>query len=210
LFSALVEHEWSFYHPEEDGKLPKLRSRPTEYEDWMKEHLLMRDFRISSDFGGELLQWWKDLGPPKRWVDVGDAEGQRKEPSRVSSDWWLLDWNKLHKRGWNGVVLLILGLAWWGQSICNAAAGDGLGAGEAALDANTVWKFMVDDIEWALQDTLTQGRTGTETLVAREAQEARGEVEVKALKKGSAMGKGKKAKTVAPQKEKAASTGNKR
>jgi hypothetical protein len=49
-----------------------------------------------------------------------------------------------------------------------------------------------------------------EVLVAREAQEARGEVEAKALKKGSAMGKGKKAKTAAPQKEKAVSTGNKR
>jgi hypothetical protein len=207
LLSALVEHEWSFYHPEEEGKLPKLRSRPTEYEDWMKEHRLMRDFKISPEFGDELFQWWKDLGPPTRWESVGDDEGQKKEPSRVGSDWWSLDWIKLHKRGRNGIVLLVLGLAWLGQSICNAAAGDGLGAGEAALEANKVWQFMVDDIAWVLRDVLTQGRTGMEVLAARE------EVEAKRAKKGSAKTKGKKpaaSKTAAPQKEKEASRGKKR
>jgi hypothetical protein len=54
--SVLVEHKWSFYHPEEDGKLPKLRLHPMEYEDWMKEHCLMRDFKIGQEFGNELFQ----------------------------------------------------------------------------------------------------------------------------------------------------------
>jgi hypothetical protein len=173
----------------------------------MKEHRLMRDFKISPEFGDELFQWWKDLGPPTRWESVGDDEGQKKEPSRVGSDWWSLDWIKLHKRGRNGIVLLVLGLAWQGQSICNAAVGDGLGAREAALEANKVWQFMVDDIAWVLRDVLTQGRTGMEVLAARE------EVKAKRAKKGLAKMKGKKpaaSKTAAPQKEKEASRGKKR
>jgi hypothetical protein len=149
LLSALVEHEWSFYHPEEEGKLPKLRSSPMEYKDWMKEHHLMRDFKISPDFGDKLFQWWKDLGPLTQWQNVGNGEGQKKEPIHIHSDWWLPDWTKLHKQGCNSIVFLVLGLAWQGQSVCNAAAGDGLGAGEGALEANKVWQFMVDDIVWS-------------------------------------------------------------
>ncbi|KAJ7885146.1 hypothetical protein B0H14DRAFT_2564089 [Mycena olivaceomarginata] len=99
LLDALVKHEWSFHHPEEDGKLPKLRSRPDAYEQWMKEHRLMQDYGIPGDFGDALFDWWKELGPPTRWKNVGDGEGQQKEPSRTPSDFWSLDWTKLHKRG---------------------------------------------------------------------------------------------------------------
>ncbi|KAJ7719869.1 hypothetical protein B0H14DRAFT_3521139 [Mycena olivaceomarginata] len=208
LLSALVEHEWSFLPSRGRRELPKLRSRPTEYEDWMKEHRLMRDFKISPEFGDELFQWWKD---PRTTDAVGErglmTRGRRRSRSRVSSDWWSLDWIKLHKRGRNGIVLLVLGLAWQGQSICNAAAGDGLGAGEAALEANKVWQFMVEQHRVVLRDVLTQGRTGMEVLAARE------EVEAKRAKKGSAKTKGKKpaaSKTAAPQKEKEASRGKKR
>ncbi|KAJ7895628.1 hypothetical protein B0H14DRAFT_2558683 [Mycena olivaceomarginata] len=179
LLSVLVEHEWSFYHPEEDGKLSKLRSHPMEYEDWMKEHRLMRDFEIGQEFGDELFH-----------------------------NWWLLDWSKLHKRGHNSIILLILGLVWWGQSICNASTGDRLGAGEAALEANTVWQFMVDDIKWVLRDVLTQGRIGMEGLTMREEEAAREEAEATRVKNGSVLGKQKK--TGAPQKEKAAARGKKR
>jgi hypothetical protein len=83
LLDALTKHEWSFYHQEDDGNLPKMRSRPGEYGDWMKEHRLMRDYPISDDFGNELFQWWKELGPPTCWANVGDGEGQTKEPGRV-------------------------------------------------------------------------------------------------------------------------------
>lgn len=138
----------------------------------------------------------------------GDKEGQRKEPSRVHSNWWLLDWSKLHKQGHNGIILLILSLAWWGQSICNASAGNGLGAGEAALEANTVWQFMVDNIKWVLQDILTQGWTGMEGLTMREEEAVREEAEATRVKKGSIPGKQKK--TGVPQKEKAAARGKKR
>jgi hypothetical protein len=113
---VLVEHEWSFYHPEEDGSLPKANSRPLEFGNWMKEYRpLTTDYLVGADFGAQLLDWWKNLGPPIRWVDVGEGKGKNKEPSHIASKFWMLDWQKLHKRGWNGVILLLLGLAWWGQ-----------------------------------------------------------------------------------------------
>ncbi|KAJ7829804.1 hypothetical protein B0H14DRAFT_3465340 [Mycena olivaceomarginata] len=163
LLKVLVEHEWSFYHPEEDGSIPKANSRPLEFGNWMKEHRpLTTDYPVGADFGAQLLDWWKNLGPPSRWVDVGEGEGKNKEPSHIASKFWMLDWQKLHKRGRNGVILLLLGLAWWGQSICNGAAGDGLGARKAALAANDIWQFMVDDVTWVLEAVLMQGWTEME------------------------------------------------
>jgi hypothetical protein len=214
LLDALVKHEWSFYHPEEDGKLPKLRSRPGAYEQWMKEHRPMQDYEIPDDFGDDLFDWWKELGPPARWENVGDG-GQQKEPSRAPSDVWPLYWTKLHKRGRNGPVLFVLGLAWWGQKICNAAAGDGLGAEDAALAANLVWQLMVDDVGWVMADILTQDRIGMESWDAEKEQERREEAEAEkeeeeraaATKKTAAQNdKGKKApgkaKKSAPAKQK--------
>ncbi|KAJ7669563.1 hypothetical protein DFH06DRAFT_1321622 [Mycena polygramma] len=63
LLAALVEFEWSHYHTEEDGKLPKGRNRPAEYADWFKEHRHLKDQTVSADFGDELFAWWKELGP---------------------------------------------------------------------------------------------------------------------------------------------------
>ncbi|KAJ7663694.1 hypothetical protein B0H14DRAFT_3539859 [Mycena olivaceomarginata] len=148
-----------------------MRSRPGEYGDWMKEHRLMRDYPISDDFGNELFQWWKELGPPTRWENVGDGDSQTKEPGRVQG--WTGDWAKLQKRGRNGPVLLILGLAWWGQAICNAAAADGPGAGEAALEANAVWNLLVNDIQWALAHVLTQDCNAMEAWEKDREEEAR-------------------------------------
>jgi hypothetical protein len=93
-----------------------------------------------------------------------------KEPGRVRG--WTGDWAKLHKRGRNGPVLLILGLAWWGQSICNAAAAAGLGAGEATLETNAVWNLLVDDIQWALAHVLTQDRVVMEAWSKDREEEA--------------------------------------
>ncbi|KAF8197799.1 hypothetical protein K438DRAFT_1967359 [Mycena galopus ATCC 62051] len=178
LLNALVEHEWSFEHPEEDGKLPTLQVRPQEFHDWMKEHRIFKDYAVRPEFGAELFDWWKQLGPPQRWADVG--EGKKKEASRKASDFFSLTWSKLFKRGRNGVVLLILGLAWWGQSICNAAAKDGLGAEAVALASDELWGLLVEDIRWALDDVLTQGRAQMEAGDARRAREGNEEAAEKA------------------------------
>ncbi|KAF8139534.1 hypothetical protein K438DRAFT_2030521 [Mycena galopus ATCC 62051] len=68
----LRQHEWSFYHPEEEGKLLKMRSRPQEFADWMKEHRQLKDYTIGPDFGAELFDWWKELGPGACWKGDGD------------------------------------------------------------------------------------------------------------------------------------------
>ncbi|KAJ7360902.1 hypothetical protein DFH08DRAFT_951538 [Mycena albidolilacea] len=126
----------------------------------------MQDYGIPGDFGDALFDWWKELGPPTRWKNIGDGEGQQKEPSRTPSDFWSLDWTKLHKRGCNGLCCS----SW-------ASHGDGLGAEDAALAANVVWQLMVDDLKWALADVLTQDRTAMEAWDAEKEEERREEME---------------------------------
>ncbi|KAJ7716491.1 hypothetical protein B0H14DRAFT_3522254 [Mycena olivaceomarginata] len=184
----------------------------------------MRDYTISNDFGNELFQWWKELGPPTRWENVGNGDGQTKEPGRVRG--WTGDWARLHRRGRNGPVLLILGLAWWGQAIYNAAAADGLGAGEAALEASAVWNLLVNDMQWVLACVLTQDRDAMEAWEKGREEEAREmaaesekeaeepAVEPKGKGKKAAAKKGSKAvpakEKVASAKEKPAPAGGKR
>ncbi|KAF8145018.1 hypothetical protein K438DRAFT_2028941 [Mycena galopus ATCC 62051] len=198
LLDALVAHEASFGHPDEDGKLPKLRTRPEEYHDWMKEHRHLKDYTIGPHFGTELMEWWQDLGPATRWENVGEAEGRQKEPSRIVTDFWSVDWGKLQKRGRNGVILLILGLAWWGQSVCNAAAGDGIGAGEAALEALKPWQLMVDDMRWVLEEVLTQGKMdgvdAERERILLEGEMAGGQSEAAKEKEGAGAANGEKGK----------------
>ncbi|KAF8197292.1 hypothetical protein K438DRAFT_1760078 [Mycena galopus ATCC 62051] len=79
LLNALAHHKWSYYHPEEEDKLPKMRSRPQEFADWMKEHRQLKDYAIGDDFGAELLEWWKELGPAARWETSSVGKGD-KEP----------------------------------------------------------------------------------------------------------------------------------
>ncbi|KAJ7438844.1 hypothetical protein B0H11DRAFT_2254349 [Mycena galericulata] len=62
LVNCLVEYEWSHYHNEENGKLPKGQMRPAEFTQWMKEHRQLIDYRVGDDFGSRLLGWWKELG----------------------------------------------------------------------------------------------------------------------------------------------------
>jgi hypothetical protein len=48
-------------------------------------------------------------------------------------------------------VLALQGLTWWGQSIINGVAGEGLGAGEAALAADEGWQYLLGDMLYALE-----------------------------------------------------------
>ncbi|KAF8192866.1 hypothetical protein K438DRAFT_1969980 [Mycena galopus ATCC 62051] len=178
-----------------------------EFHDWMKEHRIFKDYTITAEFGAELFEWWRDLGPQNRWREVGEAERHHWEASRVRTDFWSIDWGKLGKRGRNGVVLPILGLAWWGQSICNAAVGEGLGAGEAALEANLLWQLMVEDVGWFLKEVLPQPQMAKadaereRLLLAAETSEERVEEGGKS-KKGTKKTVAKKTvapKTVAPK-----------
>ncbi|KAJ7761165.1 hypothetical protein DFH07DRAFT_957243 [Mycena maculata] len=88
LLSSLVAFEWSFYHQEEFSKLPKGKCRPEEFAQWMKEHRPVMDYPLEADFGDRMLDWWKELGPKKRWDNVGEGKGQLKEPPQDTKGTW--------------------------------------------------------------------------------------------------------------------------
>ncbi|KAJ7761158.1 hypothetical protein DFH07DRAFT_957230 [Mycena maculata] len=84
----------------------------------------------------------------------------------------------------NGPVLLVLGMAWWGQVIWNAGTMDGLGGGDMALAAAADWAFMVNDVEWVLRAVLTQGRAAMDAHERGEENvEGEGEEEMSTEKK---------------------------
>ncbi|KAJ7018072.1 hypothetical protein C8F04DRAFT_898490, partial [Mycena alexandri] len=116
IVDALVKFEWSHYHMEECGRLPT-GTRPEEFAQWMKEHRIYGDFRLGAGFGERLLAWWKDLGPDERWDGV-DAE-TLPHAFRQLEAWPSHRWVRLDASGRSGMVLLVLGLAWWGQGLWN-------------------------------------------------------------------------------------------
>ncbi|KAF8131313.1 hypothetical protein K438DRAFT_1788307 [Mycena galopus ATCC 62051] len=190
LLNALVRHEWSLHFCDDDGKLPELRSRPQEFADWMKQHRVMKDYTIGKDFGAKLYEWWK-----------GEEEPGKKNVSQNVDNFE--SWSMLRSRGRNGPVLLILGLAWWGQTICNAAANDGLGAGEAALMGNRRWRLLLNNIRWVLEEILPQDR------VAIDGEEEVGGTETAAKETGKEKDKKTGAKTNGAPKKTAKEKGKK-
>jgi hypothetical protein len=155
LLAALVYYEWSDYHHEDRGHLDATQ-RPAEIPQWMKEHRVYDDYDVGENFGQQLFAWWKALGPRRRWRDI--EEGSR--PARDVKEWE--DWGRLDVSGRNGPLLLVVGLAWWGQKVWNEGAAAGLGGGEAALAAAADWLFVVEDVTWALQKVLLRDRVGEE------------------------------------------------
>ncbi|KAJ7439841.1 hypothetical protein FB451DRAFT_1191917 [Mycena latifolia] len=152
LKDALVAFEESLLH-DNGGRLPLSTYRPQEYKDWMQQHRTGEDFVVSEEFGNELLEWWRDIGPKDRAMPCPEGLGEeeewllREDPARA----WV-DWTGLRVRGDNGVILVVLGLMWWGQAIVNKAAGDGLGAGEAALRDEKQWQYMLGDVLWGVRE----------------------------------------------------------
>ncbi|KAF8175509.1 hypothetical protein K438DRAFT_1771119 [Mycena galopus ATCC 62051] len=68
-------------------------------------------------------------------------------------------WAMLRTSGDNGMLLVVQALMWWGQSIVSEAMGEGLGAGEAALGADTEWHYMLEDVMYslgAMTETITE------------------------------------------------------
>ncbi|KAJ7073547.1 hypothetical protein B0H15DRAFT_957080 [Mycena belliarum] len=150
LTEALVQFEESMNFGI-GGRLRQSQFRPPEYKEWMKWHRSGGDFPVDKNFGKALQEWWLDVGPKDRQaprpteLPEGEVWPRREDPARA----WV-SWCSLRVAGDSGVLLVVLGLTWWGQSIVNEAAGEGLGAGEAALANNKEWQYMVEDVLWAL------------------------------------------------------------
>ncbi|KAF8176871.1 hypothetical protein K438DRAFT_1770348 [Mycena galopus ATCC 62051] len=189
LVEAFVRFEWSWYHNEDRGRLDN-RGRPPEFAQWMKEHRPWDDYTVSDDFGQELFGWWKILGPMRRWENVAPGGMAPRD---------IDDWGRLNVSGRSGVVLFVVGLAWWGQKLWNEGALAGLGGGEAALAAANDWQLLVDDMTWLLEGPLLRDRAGEEKEAGTAAEEGEKEKAQEPKKKAKKKGK----KPVAPPARKA-------
>ncbi|KAJ7620520.1 hypothetical protein DFH06DRAFT_1341645 [Mycena polygramma] len=213
LVEALVEFEWAHHH--EDVccfKLPK-EDRPGDVGQWFKEHRPMTDFRVAGadgkadEFGQQLFAWWKELGPLRRWTDVASGEW----PDTTA--WDKHDgWERMARHGKNGVMLVLQCFAWWGQAIWNGGAADGLEGGNAALEADSLWGHLVDDVSWVLghmaADAAAERREEDARRASDEnegAEEVEGDVEVE-----SGKGKKKAVATKKPAGKKKAAAGAKK
>ncbi|KAJ7841674.1 hypothetical protein B0H13DRAFT_1910139 [Mycena leptocephala] len=191
LVAALVHYEWSNYHHEDRGCLDSTH-RPTEIPQWMKKHRVYDDYNVGADFGQQLFTWWKELGPRRRWKELADGE----HPARDVKGWE--DWGRLNVSGRNGPLLIVVGLAWWGQTIWNEGAVAGLEGGEAALSAATDWRFLVEDVTWALKEVLPRDREGEDKEDKEREENEREQKEVEKSKNGGK--KGVKAKAAGKRK----------
>lgn len=181
LVVALVHYEWSNYHHEDRGRLDSTH-RPTEIPQWMKKHRVYDDYNVGADFGQQLFTWWKELGPRRRWKELADGE----HLARDVKGWE--DWGRLNVSGRNGPLLIVVGLAWWGQTIWNEGAVAGLEGGEAALSAATDWRFLVEDVTWALKEVLPRDREGEDKEDKEREENEREQKEVEKSKNGGKKG----------------------
>ncbi|KAF8058564.1 hypothetical protein FPV67DRAFT_1676139 [Lyophyllum atratum] len=93
-------HAWITFEairgfPREDGRLAT-QGRPAVIGQWMKGGRRWVDQNVGSKFAAEWAKWWHVL-------KGGDDAN--------------VDWESLNKGGSTGLVLVVLGLAWWGEKI---------------------------------------------------------------------------------------------
>ncbi|KAJ7715477.1 hypothetical protein B0H16DRAFT_1741919 [Mycena metata] len=154
LLQRLIHFEWSNFFNDDLGKIQKITHRPTEIPEWMKRHRVLVDFPLDPNeapFGARLLAWWQELGPKDRWSEVMGTES----PPQDAEQYVLPHiWKEATQFGRNGIQLVILALAWWGQDIFNRGVGEGLGGGEKALAAAADWQRLMKDVSWLLSVAL--------------------------------------------------------
>jgi hypothetical protein len=203
LIEAVVKYEESMLWL--DGNLPRSEARPEEIAQWMKEHRPRNYGKIGPKFGWRMLEWWRDIGPAFRQGPRPEelAEGEEWPPKTRGKE-TRGEWVMLEVAGNNGLILVVQALVWWGQVIANAAAGEGLGAGEAALAAHTEWQYMLGDIMYALEcmtgDLLEEDKERLEADHADEIAERAGKLKSTGAAKGAkkaTAGKAAKGKVVA-------------
>ncbi|KAJ7078590.1 hypothetical protein B0H15DRAFT_954490 [Mycena belliarum] len=186
MIEKLVFFEWAHFHVEEcDRRLIAphgAAARPSEVAQWMKEHRRWVDQSLeekapNGPFGPRLLAWWKALGPKGRLTKSSeDGTPGRPGLNEDKADYSHIEWTRLRVYGKNGLVLVALMLAWWGQTIWNRGAVDGLGGGDAALAKSADWLLLVEDLTWVLGMLAEdQDRPGIEEVEREEVKETRHE-----------------------------------
>ncbi|KAJ7734864.1 hypothetical protein B0H16DRAFT_1467413 [Mycena metata] len=196
LLARLIQFEWSNFFHDEMAKIQKITHRPEEIGEWMKRHRVLDDFPLNQAltpaFGERLLPWWQDLGPKDRWKDVQGMEAPPQEEEQYGIP---PKWKGTVQYGRNGIQLIVLALAWWGQDIWNQGSADGLGGGEKALEAAADWQRLSQDVSWFLfagqreRDPEWEAAPETENTTAKKG-------------RGKGKGRGKKKDKEGPEKEK--------
>ncbi|KAJ6499645.1 hypothetical protein C8R47DRAFT_971458 [Mycena vitilis] len=158
-FSHLIDVVVAFEESQlwREGDLPRSNARPEEIGQWMKEHRKAGDYhKLKPAFGERVVAWWRSINPGFR--EGHDTPVGEPWPLEPKSGWTWSDWCELRESGNNGMLLVVLTLIWWGQSIVNKAASDGLGAGERALSANVSWQALLEDIIYVLECMMDESR----------------------------------------------------
>lgn len=129
---------------------------------WFKHGRPAGDYPIKDleVFKTKWWSWWKELQPSERLL--GD------ELQRVDDE---LDWKSLAKKGDNGFLVVMLGLAWWGA--CAHVSG-----AEGNIED---WSRAVDDVKWTIENisVCTSRTVGGKKRVADSVSESSGRVSKK-------------------------------
>jgi hypothetical protein len=89
-----------------------LDRRPDEFKAWLgrRNYSAIPHIKNYNDFGLELLAWWHALQPEWRLSANAFPKAIYTGPSQGPTDWACL-----RKCGKDGLILAILGFAWWGR-----------------------------------------------------------------------------------------------
>ncbi|KAL6298296.1 hypothetical protein BKA93DRAFT_703316, partial [Sparassis latifolia] len=107
------------------------KMRPAKVASWMKIARPARDMEIDDPiaFARGWWGWWTSL-QPSTWAVGDDGKPQQ--------DWSAVVWDSLCITGPNGLLLVVVCLAWWGMVV----------VGKASADQENNWCAAVADVAW--------------------------------------------------------------
>ncbi|KAG6819390.1 hypothetical protein H0H93_012237 [Arthromyces matolae] len=144
---GLVEFEQALGFPRDGGRIPG-NSRPTVFSNWMRGGRRGYEVVVDDSFASQWGEWWKALrGEGVEVSQLGKAGAKR-----------------LGKGGANGMLLVVLGLAWWANHIDDASRADkGVGGWEASVkDVKAALKSLTVLIELREDDEEEEEEEGKE------------------------------------------------
>ncbi|KAG6809651.1 hypothetical protein H0H92_015318 [Tricholoma furcatifolium] len=117
--NAWYEFEKSRGFLRDGGRLTPM-SRPEIYSTWLKAHRPCVDQKVDTAFASEFLGWWNQLKSLTEPDEDSDA-----------------DFSTIDKSGANGLFLVMMGLAWWGEKLDEF---------DRRYDGKGSWAYTVRDV----------------------------------------------------------------
>lgn len=99
---------------------------------------------MGSKFGDALCSWWTSLQPAQRRQNSATLFSRDVEGMGAS------DWGSLNSAGKNGILLIVLGLAWWGAQVYG-------GGSESCSQEVERWGLLVRDVTWVIEMLVSIG-----------------------------------------------------